>query len=276
MLVAMDSYRQIDCWSVRTQADLPAEQVINTSRLIASEIALSITYGRVNCAVMMVSPLDLEDFAYGFSFSEGIIKTASDIVDFSLITHANGMEARMWLKPECQNGFHERRRFVLGAGGCGLCGVESLDAACPALPMVKAGSMVSFAMITKAIASLPPAQSLNHLTHSVHGAGFWTKTSGLYTLREDVGRHNALDKLIGALIRDNIDPQTGILLLTSRLSVELVQKAARFGVAVMVAISAPTTLALEMADKAGITVIAVARSDGYQVFTHKERLCRIL
>src|SRR5262249_51554182 len=156
--------------------------------------------------------------------------------------------------------------------GCGLCGVESLDAAMPACPRVGVDLSVHPEEIAAALAALPPAQALHLRTRAVHGAAFWTRAHGLIALAEDVGRHNALDKLIGRLHRRRVDATKGMVLLTSRVSVEMVQKAAVAGVPILIAISAPTALALETAERAGITLVAVARADGFEVFTHPHRI----
>ena len=161
---------------------------------------------------------------------------------------------------------------MAGPTGCGLCGIESLEAAVQACPRVTSLVVASPEDIAAALGTLTPAQTLNQQTRAVHGAGFWTKEQGLVALAEDVGRHNALDKLIGDLRRRHVAPASGIVLLTSRVSVEMVQKAAASGAPIIVAVSAPTALALKTADTAGITLVAVARADGFEVFTHPSRI----
>jgi FdhD protein len=178
----------------------------------------------------------------------------------------------MWLDEKRTMSFFVRRRAILGPVGCGLCGIESLEQACPAPPRVANSTMFRARDLLNAMRGLAPLQGLNQKTRSMHAAAFWEPSSGIGPVREDVGRHNALDKLAGALVQRNAPCSTGAVLLTSRVSVEMVQKAAMIGVPVLVAISAPTTLAIETADKAGITLVAVAREDGYEVFTHPDRL----
>jgi FdhD protein len=167
-----------------------------------------------------------------------------------------------------------RRRYLAGPVGCGLCGVDSLDDAMRVVPRVVATGAISADTIFAALRTIGPAQVLNRETHAVHAAVYFTEADGLVALREDVGRHNALDKLAGALARSGIVPTRGVVVVTSRLSVELVQKAAMIGAPILDAVSAPTALALRTADAAGITVVAVARSDGFEVFTHEHRILK--
>lgn len=242
------------------------------TRVIPAEVPVALVYDGSTYAVMMASPTDLEDFAYGFSLAEGIISAPDDIRGLDVVPHDKGIELRMWLAPDQGGRLAQRRRNLAGPTGCGLCGVESLDAAVPDCPRVVADGRVDAKDVADAQASLERAQALNRRTHAVHGAGFWTRAQGLVAVAEDVGRHNALDKLLGRLRRTGVAADGGIVLLTSRVSVEMVQKTAVAGVPVIVAVSAPTALALETANAAGITLIAVARADGFEVFTHPHRI----
>lgn len=238
-----------------------------TARVIPEETPVALVYDGSTHAVMMATPSDLPDFAYGFSLTERMISSAEDVRELEIVEHEAGVELRMWLKSGLGKAHAERRRKIAGPTGCGLCGVESLDAAVAPPPATNAKEQFSADDVRQALASLEPAQDLNRETRAVHGAGFWTKDEGLVALREDVGRHNALDKLVGAVSRTDINAERGIVLLTSRVSVEMVQKTAVLGAGVIVAVSAPTSLAIRTAEAAGITLIAIARRDAFEVFT---------
>ncbi len=239
-------------------------------RVVPEEVAVALTYNRITHAVMMATPADLEDFAAGFSRAEGIIEHPADIQELEVVPAALGIELRMWIAPQRMAALERRRRQSAGPTGCGLCGMDSLADAMQTPPVVGAGPALTAADIAAAAASLEPLQVLNHATHAMHAAGFWR--GGLLAVREDVGRHNALDKLTGALLRRGEDPADGVLVMTSRVSVELVQKAAGAGITVLVAVSAPTALAIRVAAAAGLTLVGVARRDGFEVFTHPGRI----
>ena len=246
--------------------------VSSAGRELAEETAIALTYNRLTHAVMMATPADLQDFAVGFSLSEGIVPDTAAIQDLVVIEAEGGLELRMWIAPAHMAMLEQRRRRLAGATGCGMCGLESLGEALRPVPPVGDGIVVDSATVQAACASLSEGQVLNRVTRAVHGAGFWMPDAGLVAVREDVGRHNALDKLGGALALAGTAVPQGILLLTSRMSIELVQKAARMGACIVAAVSAPTALAVRAAEAAGITLIGVARSDGFEVFTHPRRI----
>jgi FdhD protein len=249
-----------------------ASGVTGGPRMLAEEAPVALSYNRTTLAVMLATPADLEDFAVGFSLTEGIVGNLREIEELSVVPAADGVELRMWLGPERAVVADARRRRFAGPGGCGLCGIESLAEAVRVPPPVLAGAGFDAAEIAAAIAALAPAQRMNAVTHAMHAAGFWTPSEGLVALREDVGRHNAIDKLAGALAHAGRTAAGGIVLLSSRLSVELVQKAAAIGAPVVVAVSAPTALAVRVAEAAGLTLIGVARGDGFEIFTHTQRI----
>jgi FdhD protein len=241
-------------------------------RSVPEETPVALTYGRQTHAVMLATPSDLEDFAVGFSLTEEIVQSPADILELEVLTSELGVELRMDLREERQTGFLRRRRSLVGATGCGLCGMESLSAVAQAAPQVRGDLTMTPAMIASAMAAMAPAQTLNRETRAVHAAGFWMPKSGLVALREDVGRHNALDKLTGALARQGIKGCDGAVLLTSRVSVEMVQKTARLGATIVIAVSAPTALAIRTAEQCGLTLVAIARDRDFEIFTHPERI----
>jgi FdhD protein len=241
-------------------------------RVVPEETAVALTYNRVTHAVMMATPNDLKDFAVGFSLTEGIVAGPSEIETLEIVPGPNGIELRMWLAERSSDALTDRRRYLAGPTGCGLCGIESLEQAVRVPPVIASDLRITRQTIGAALASLPTAQRLNRQTRAMHAAGFWEPGRGLVALREDVGRHNALDKLAGALVHAGITAARGIVVLTSRVSVEMVQKAAVMGAPIIVAVSAPTALALRTAETAGITLAAIARDDGFELFTHPHRI----
>jgi FdhD protein len=249
-----------------------AGSVTQGARAIPQETAIAFTYNGSTYAVMMASPQDLEDFAIGFSLTEGVVAKASDIEQLEIVETELGIELRMWLGEAEASRLAARRRQHAGPTGCGLCGIESLEEAMRPPRTVSKGRKFTPDEIMTAVASLAPAQVLNQETRAVHAAAFWEPSRGLVALREDVGRHNALDKLGGALARAGEAAERGLIVLTSRVSVEMVQKSAAIGGALIAAVSAPTALALKMAEAAGITLIAIARPDGFEIFTHPQRV----
>ena len=240
-------------------------------RTLAEEVPVAFSYDGVAHAVLMATPDDLEDFALGFTYTEGIITEPAEIAELSVVSVADGIVLRMWLTGARSDAFAARRRRFVGPAGCGMCGLESLAEANRAIPLVRCDLQVSRQDIAEAVAALPARQQLNMQTRAVHAAAFWQPDQNL-VLREDVGRHNALDKLAGALLRTGWSAADGVIVLSSRISIELVQKAGMMGAAIIVGVSAPTALAVRTAETAGLTLVGIARDDGFEVFTHPERI----
>lgn len=239
-------------------------------RHVPDEAAVAIVCNGTTMAVMMATPSDLEDFAVGFALSERVVSHVSEIERIDIVSHPKGIEARLWVAPDRAQAMIARRRRMAGPTGCGLCGIESLDEASRPLPFVPTPMHVDAADLRAAMAQLRDLQRLNALTRAVHAAALWNPETGHGCVREDVGRHNAVDKLIGALAREN--GAFGALLLTSRVSIELVQKAALAGLPIVAAVSVPTKAAIQTAEQTGITLVGIARDDGFEVFTCPERI----
>jgi len=242
-------------------------------RTLAEEVPVAFSYDGATHAVLMATPDDLEDFAVGFSYTEGIITAPAEIAELAVVSVADGIVLRMWLTGDRSDAFAARRRRFVGPAGCGMCGLESLAEANRAIPIASRDLQASQQDIAEAVAALPARQQLNMQTRAVHAAAFWRPGRSL-VLREDVGRHNALDKLAGALLRTGSSAAEGIVVLTSRISIELVQKAGMMGAAIIVGVSAPTALAVRTAEATGLTLVGIARDDGFEVFTHPERITR--
>lgn len=239
-------------------------------RAVPEETPVALVHDATTTAVMMATPADLADFGLGFSLTEGIVERPEEIRELEVVPAEGGVEVRMWLTPGRSEALSARRRRIAGPTGCGLCGVDSLAQAARPVPRVGQGLRMAASEIWTALAALPEAQILGAATRAVHAAGWWAPGVGYAAVREDVGRHNALDKLAGALVRTPAPP--GALILTSRISVEMVQKAAVMGAQALVAVSAPTTLAIETAKQAAMTLVGVARADSFEVFTGPDRI----
>ena len=239
---------------------------------VAAETPVVLVYNDVSQAVMMATPADLEDFATGFSLTEGIVGRAGEITEMACEDVALGLEIRMTIPKDRAGRLRQRQRSVEGRTGCGLCGIMSLEQALRPLPVLQAAASVEAKAITDALAALPALQLANQASGAAHAAAFATTDGKIRLVREDVGRHNAFDKLIGGMAREKIDPAAGFVVLTSRFSAELVQKAAIAGIGIVAAVSAPTTLAIELAQAAGLTLIAFARGHGFSIYTHPQRI----
>lgn len=239
---------------------------------VAQETPIALVYHGVPHVVMLATPADLEDYAVGFTVSEGLVDRASEIQSVEVVPVSDAIEVRVGIAAECFSRLLQRRRNLTGRTGCGLCGTESLDQAIRPVVPVKQPLRVSIDELHAAFARLESLQSINARTGSVHAAAWGLPGSGIQLVREDVGRHNALDKTIGALIRSNANIPAGYMLITSRASYEMVQKSATAGIALLAAVSAPTGLAIRVAERSGVTLVGFVRRDRHVVYTHSERL----
>jgi FdhD protein len=244
----------------------------DASRVVPEETAIAFVVDGTAEAVMMATPADLEDFAIGFALTEGLISAPGDVARLQFEEGELGIEARLWLAPGAQRAFTERLRRKTGPVGCGLCGVESLTDAMRTIPPVQSDLRMRAADILAGMAAIAPLQDLHRQTSAVHAAAFYRPGEGIVFLREDVGRHSALDKLVGAMARAGQKADDGAILMTSRVSIELIQKAAFVGAPILAAISAPTALALRAAEAAGIAICAIVRANGLEVFTRPDRI----
>ncbi len=238
-------------------------------RDLATEVAVALSYNGSTQAVMMATPADLIDFAYGFSMTEGLA-TPDQIEEVEVVETCAGIDVQIWVTQPAQSKLAARRRMMAGPVGCGLCGIDSLEQAMRAAVPVLASLSMTPDDIKAAVAALTDHQPLHDTTRAAHGAAFWVPGRGIVAAREDVGRHNALDKLAGALVRNPMG--SGALIITSRVSIDIVQKCAAMGASVLIAVSAPTAAAVQMADAAGITLIANARADRFDAYTHLNRI----
>ncbi|HTV68961.1 MAG TPA: formate dehydrogenase accessory sulfurtransferase FdhD [Rhizobiaceae bacterium] len=242
-------------------------------RMVPEETPVALSYGGTTHAVMMATPADLDDFALGFSLTEGIIASATEIDSIGVEEAGAGIDIQIRLKDQANTRFEARRRRLAGPVGCGLCGIESIDEAMRSVDSVSPARLsLSSADITQAVRLLSKQQPLHAETGAVHAAGFFVPGKGIVAAREDVGRHNALDKLAGALAKAGIDGTTGAVVVTSRVSVEMVQKTASIGAPFIIAVSAPTALAIRTAEDAGMTLVALVRGDDFDIFTHPDRV----
>ncbi len=239
---------------------------------IAEEVPISLVYNGIPHVVMLATPTNLEEFAVGFSVTEGIIGSASELLSTKIVTRSNGIEVHCKIPPERFSCLSEKGRNLTGRTGCGLCGASTLQQAIREPPPVNGGLSLPAIDLQSALAEIKQWQQLNQITGAVHAAAWAIPRQGVVALREDVGRHNALDKLIGFLLHSNQDLKAGYVIVTSRASFEMVQKSAFVGITLLVAISAPTGLAIRLADATGVTLIGFARGDQHVVYAHPQRL----
>ncbi|WP_263495945.1 formate dehydrogenase accessory sulfurtransferase FdhD [Mesorhizobium sp. BR1-1-2] len=244
-------------------------------RMVPEETPVAFSFAGTTRAVMMASPADLKDFALGFSLTEGIIASPDEIEAIEVEDLGAGIDIQIRLKDQANTRFEARRRRLAGPVGCGLCGIESIEEAMRSVDTVGASKLTLDAGdIVRSVKLLAKMQPLHSETGAVHAAGFYIPGKGIVMAREDVGRHNALDKLAGALAKAGIEGATGAVVVTSRVSVEMVQKTAAIGSPFIIAVSAPTALAVRTAEQAGMTLVALVRGDDFDIFTHPDRVVR--
>ncbi|MEW9617510.1 formate dehydrogenase accessory sulfurtransferase FdhD [Shinella sp. S4-D37] len=242
-------------------------------RFVPEETPVAFSYAGSTHAVMMATPADLEDFAVGFSLTEGIVTGPGEIETIEVLAEDKGIDVQIRLVDAQNDALTARRRHIAGPVGCGLCGIESIEQAVRVTPSVRASSLTLRADdVVEAVRLLNGQQPLHRVTRAVHGAGFYIPGKGLIAVREDVGRHNALDKLVGAARRAGHAGDAGAVVVTSRVSVEMVQKTAIIGSPFIIAISAPTALAIRTAEEAGMTLIALVRGEEFEIFTGAQRV----
>ena len=241
---------------------------------VAEEVPVALTYNGISHAVMLATPADLEDFAIGFSLTEGIVNSPKEIYGIEVEEAFNGIRVDITIASEQFAHLKERRRNLTGRTGCGLCGTDSLAQAVKILPRLSASQTVAIAPVLAGFNQMVSLQSLKQRTGATHAAAWLSADGTVSLIREDVGRHNALDKLIGALQSQRIDCSTGTVLVTSRASYEMVQKCVMAGIPTLAAVSAPTALAVRMAEQSGLLLLGFVRGEDYTVYANSQRLIR--
>lgn len=266
---ALDAgYHTRTVWRQKRQGDLTPEH-----DQLATEVPIALQYNGVSHAVLLATPTFLEDLAIGFSFTEGIIRSAQDIYDIDIEQDERGYVLNIEMASACLNQLKQRRRQLAGRTGCGLCGLESLNEVRRELsPVTAPRHSYTSAAIFNALDQLKAMQPLHQMTGATHGAGWADNNGVIQVVREDVGRHNALDKLIGHLLTKQAVAQDGLIVVSSRASFEMVQKTAALGVPALVAVSAPTTYAIEVADELGLLLVAFGREKQFSAYSHPEFL----
>jgi FdhD protein len=260
--------------SVKTYEVLKSHENHIEKDEIAEEVPIAFVYNGISHAVMLGSPSDLEDFALGFSIAEGIVENKSDVYGIEIIHQTNGIELQIDIASSCFQLLKDKRRNLLGRTGCGLCGAENLDQALR-LPEKRIEHLltISESVMIKALQSIQASQTMQKKTGAMHASAWVSQTGEIQIVREDVGRHNALDKLIGAIKRKDVSNQ-GFVITTSRASYEMVQKTIMLGASMLIAISAPTGLAIRSALKYGVCLVGFARAPEYVIYTYAERVTK--
>lgn len=239
---------------------------------VAEEVPVVLVYNTIPHVVMLTTPLNLEDFALGFSLTEEIIGHPAELHSVRVVQRSKGVEVRMTIPEQRFEQLHGKGKNMTGRTGCGLCGASTLEQAVRRPRPVGTGLPLDASLLNGAMSAMHERQSLNLLTGAVHAAAWLEPERGVVSVREDVGRHNALDKLIGSLAKANCNFDQGWLLVTSRASYEMVQKASSVGITLLAAISAPTGLAIQLAEECGLTLVGFTRNDNHTIYTHPHRL----
>jgi FdhD protein len=271
---AMHRLGHVPAAAAVTAMRIDAGAVVPVMEMLAEETPVTLAYNLAPHAVMMATPADLEDFAIGFSLTEGLVRDVADITHVSVVRYSRGIELQLEVPMELAAAAGTRSRRLSGRTGCGICGTASVEEVLRELPRVESESLVDPSGVSRAMRELAGRQPLNAATGAVHAAA-WARFDGTIAhVREDVGRHNALDKLVGAVVRAGTPAHDGFVVITSRGSFELVQKAAILGVPLLATVSAPTALAVRVAHSAGLTLVGFARDDRLTVYTHAGRMLR--
>ncbi|MCB1744548.1 MAG: formate dehydrogenase accessory sulfurtransferase FdhD [Gammaproteobacteria bacterium] len=260
------AYRQVTLARVHQHSRAQAHDQV------ATEVPVALVYNCQSHAVMMASPCHLLDFAYGFTLSEGIVESASELLHTAVLPQSQGVTLAITIPEHRASRLHERSRSLEGRSGCGLCGIQEMAQALRPLPTLPETAGIPARAIAAALTALPAQQLLNRDTGALHAAAFADREGALRIVREDIGRHNALDKLIGATARAGINASSGVVLVTSRCSMEMVQKTIAFGCPLLVAVSAPTSLAIELAQAHNLTIAAFARNERFNLYSHPQRV----
>lgn len=241
---------------------------------VAEEVPVVLMYNGVSHVVMLATPTNLEDFALGFSLTEGIIASVTELESVKVYQRSNGIEVQLKIPEARFQCLADKGRNLTGRTGCGLCGATTLKQAIKPPRSVSGDLKITAAQLTTALQNLSQHQKLNQITGAIHAVAWVEPEKGIIELREDVGRHNALDKLIGVLLKRNIDFRAGFMITTSRASYEMVQKATAVGVTILAAISAPTALAIRLAQESGLTLIGFARDETCVIYSHSQRFIK--
>jgi len=239
---------------------------------VAEETPVALEYNGISHATMLASPADLEDYALGFSLTEGVVDRPADVRGIEVVPQFNGIVVQVEISSACAARLKTRRRAMAGRTGCGLCGVETLPEVLRQVPTVAGAPPVPLTAVLHAMRAMRGSQALHDITGATHAAAWADADGRVHLVREDVGRHNSLDKLVGALARQAIDPHNGMALVSSRASFEMVQKCAAAGIGILAAVSAPTALAIRVAQNTNVALLGFVRNADAAIYSHPERL----